>query len=66
MRHFVMAAALGVAFVLSASGAEARSYKYCLKTSIGPGDCKYSSYKQCQAALSGTQGDCVRNNGPRR
>ncbi|WP_184090528.1 DUF3551 domain-containing protein [Afipia massiliensis] len=31
----------------------------------GPGDCKYTSLKQCQAALSGTVGTCVRNNAPR-
>ena len=66
MRHFVLVAALGVAFILSATGADARSYRYCLKSSVGPGDCKYNSYRQCQAALSGTTGTCVRNSGPRR
>jgi hypothetical protein len=47
-------------------GAQARSGAYCLKSSEGPGDCKYSSYRQCKAAASGTVGTCVRNYGPRR
>ncbi len=44
---------------------QASGYTYCLQTSPGPGDCKYTSLKQCQAALSGTVGTCVQNNGPR-
>lgn len=40
-------------------------YAYCLQTSPGPGDCKYTSLQQCQAALSGIDGTCVKNNGPR-
>ena len=45
--------------------ASATSYPYCLKTSIGPGDCKYTTLQQCQATLAGIGGDCVRNYGPR-
>ncbi len=68
MRKFLIAiAALGVVFAFGSSGAEAApSYKYCLKNSPGPGDCKYSSYRQCMASASGTGATCVRNYGPRR
>lgn len=67
MRKFVIAAAsLSIALIAASGGAEARSGKYCLKNSPGPGDCKYSSYRQCQAAASGTVATCVRNYGPRR
>lgn len=44
---------------------QAGGYSYCLRTSAGPGDCKYKSFQQCQAALSGTLGSCERNTGPR-
>lgn len=40
-------------------------YAYCLKTSIGPGDCKYNTMQQCLASASGISADCVRNYGPR-
>lgn len=49
-----------------AGQADARGYKYCLKSSPGPGDCKYSSYRQCMASASGLNATCVRNYGPRR
>lgn len=48
-----------------ATTGQAGGYSYCLRTSAGPGDCKYHSFEQCQAALSGTLGSCVRNVGPR-
>lgn len=51
---------------LMATTADARGYRYSLKSSPGPGDCKYSSYRQCQAAASGLNATCVRNYGPRR
>lgn len=68
MRKIMIAAALlAVAGIFGSSGAEAaRGYKYCLKNSPGPGDCKYSSYRQCMASASGTGAICVRNYGPRR
>ncbi|WP_083875143.1 DUF3551 domain-containing protein [Afipia broomeae] len=44
---------------------QAGGYAYCLRTAEGPGDCNYQSYAQCQAALSGIEGTCVRNAGPR-
>ncbi|CAN5196805.1 hypothetical protein BH10PSE10_BH10PSE10_12780 [soil metagenome] len=67
MRKFAIAAAsLAIAFIAASHGAEARSYAYCLKNSPGPGDCKYTSYRQCKASASGTGAICVRNYGPRR
>jgi len=47
------------------TGQATNGYSYCLRTSPGPGDCKYASFQQCQAALSGRDGECVRNVGPR-
>lgn len=48
-----------------ATTGQAGSYAYCLQTGPGPGDCKYTTMQQCQAAMSGTAGNCVRNVGPR-
>lgn len=62
----VAASSLVIALIAAMTGAEARSYQYCLKNSPGPGDCRYSSYRQCQAAASGTSATCVRNYGQRR
>lgn len=47
------------------TGQAGDGYSYCLKTDIGPGDCKYTSMQQCQTALSGIGGDCVKNVGAR-
>lgn len=67
MKKVVIATlALVVGLIAAATAVEARSGKYCLKNSPGPGDCKYSSYRQCQASASGTGAICVRNYGPRR
>lgn len=66
MRKFFIGAFSIVIALAATTGAEARGYKYCLKNSPGPGDCKYSSYRQCQAAASGTVATCVLNYGPRR
>ena len=48
-----------------ATTGQAGGYTYCLKTSVGSGDCKYKTLQQCQAAMSGTNGDCVKNIGSR-
>lgn len=67
MKAFLIAAAaLVAASLMGTTGADARGYRYCLKSSPGPGDCKYTSYRQCQAAASGLNATCVRNYGPRR
>lgn len=62
----IAAMALAVTSLAATRDAEARNYRYCLKSSPGPGDCKYSSYRQCKAAASGLNATCVRNYGPRR
>jgi Protein of unknown function (DUF3551) len=41
--------------------AEARDYPFCRKGEGGPGDCKYDTYEQCLAAVSGTSGECQPN-----
>lgn len=67
VRTFLIAAAsLAIASLVAVTNADARGYKYCLKSSPGPGDCKYSSYRQCMASASGLNAICVRNYGPRR
>ncbi|NGX99392.1 MAG: DUF3551 domain-containing protein [Candidatus Afipia apatlaquensis] len=65
VRIFLIALALSTTSLAFIGQAEARGYRYCLKTSAGPGDCKYSSYRQCQASASGTFATCVRNYGRR-
>lgn len=43
--------------------AHARDYRYCL-VSPGydfPGDCSYSTYRQCKASASGRLADCYFN-----
>lgn len=62
-RTIIVAAAL--TFIATISLAEAKSARYCLRTSAGPGDCRFSTMKQCRASASGTAGTCVRNSGPR-
>jgi len=47
----------------AATTAQARDYRYCL-TSPGygyPGECSYTSYRQCVASASGRLADCVVN-----
>lgn len=55
---------LVVTVVFGASAtAQARDYPYCL-TSRGygfPGECSYTSYRQCMASASGRLADCVVN-----
>jgi len=41
---------------LSAAPSLARDYPFCRKGEAGPGDCRYETLEQCQAAVSGTAG----------
>lgn len=66
MKTLLIVMTLATAWFAFGGQAEARGYSYCLKSSPGPGDCKYSSYRQCMAAASGLNAICVRNYGPRR
>ncbi|WP_424631592.1 DUF3551 domain-containing protein [Bradyrhizobium sp. SYSU BS000235] len=61
----MLAVAAALIFVVIAGLAEAKSARYCLRTSAGPGDCRFSTFKQCRAASSGIGGTCIRNRGPR-
>jgi hypothetical protein len=64
MKITIMAVA-ALIFLATAGFAEASSARYCLRTSAGPGDCRFSTMKQCRAASSGIGGTCVRNYGRR-
>jgi len=46
---------------LSAAPSLARDYPFCRKGEAGPGDCRYETLEQCQAAVSGTAGYCQPN-----
>jgi Protein of unknown function (DUF3551) len=60
-------AALGTVFAISLihipTPAEARDYPYCIRRwgEPGPGDCRFTSFRQCQATSSGLNADCFRN-----
>jgi hypothetical protein len=63
MRNIALGLIVGAAMSVSAATAEARDYRYCL-TSPGygyPGECSYSSYRQCMASASGRLADCIIN-----
>lgn len=65
MKIFLILTALATTSFAFIGQADARGYRYCLKSSPGPGDCKYSSYRQCMASASGLNAVCVRNYGRR-
>ncbi len=46
--------------VLGAGPSAAYNYPFC-RSGEGPGDCRYETLEQCQAALSGTPGFCQPN-----
>jgi hypothetical protein len=47
----------------TAKNYEARSYQWCQRTPATDGNpqCTFTSYRQCQASISGVGGDCIRN-----
>ncbi len=65
MRLFALVAlaTLTIAAAITFSGpmAQARDYPFCRRGEGGPGDCKYDTYEQCLAAVSGTGGQCQPN-----
>lgn len=65
MRSTLLALALlGAGFAVSSAPAQARDYPFCLlgrDTAGGLGDCRYSTYQQCQATASGTYNSCYAN-----
>lgn len=46
---------------LGAAPSVARDYPFCRKGEAGPGDCRYDTIEQCQAAVSGTSSYCQPN-----
>lgn len=54
------AAALGSAALTSSPAAAYDDYPYCLqgRQQGYPGDCNFTSFRQCKAAASGTNADC--------
>lgn len=48
-------------FALIGAVTQAKDYPFCRKGEAGPGDCKYDTYEQCLAAVSGTSGYCQPN-----
>lgn len=55
------AAAVAIFLGLGEKSFAAYNYPFCRKTEGGPGDCRYDTLEQCQAALSGTPGFCQPN-----
>lgn len=59
----VILTAIGIA-AFSFLGTEfsaAYDYPFCRKGDAGPGDCRYDTYEQCLAAVSGTASYCQPN-----
>ena len=65
MRNLLLAlAVLGTGFAVQSAQAQARDYPFCLQgrdIQTGYGDCRYSTYQQCQATASGTYASCYAN-----
>lgn len=66
----ILATAIAVGLFMAAGNinTQARDYRYCL-VSPGydfPGDCSYSTYRQCKASASGRLADCYVNPRTRR
>ncbi|WP_299813905.1 DUF3551 domain-containing protein [Tardiphaga sp.] len=61
MRSLLIASAALVA--LSAVPAAAKDYQWCQRspTTGGNPQCSFTSFRQCQATVSGAGGDCIRN-----
>jgi hypothetical protein len=56
-------AALAAMSVAASTPAAAREYPYCIKRwgEAGRGDCRFTSFRQCQATSSGINADCFTN-----
>ncbi|MES2750082.1 MAG: DUF3551 domain-containing protein [Pseudomonadota bacterium] len=62
MRHMILAvAALAAVSAFGTVPAVAQDYPFCRKAEAGPGDCRYDTMEQCQAAVSGISGYCQPN-----
>jgi hypothetical protein len=65
MKSLIIAAAAAVVVLSAAAPATARSYQWCQRTQATGGNpqCSFTSFRQCQASISGVGGDCIRNPG---
>jgi hypothetical protein len=56
-------AAFATGIFVAPTPAAARDYPYCIKrwNEAGPGDCRFTSFRQCQATSSGINADCYIN-----
>jgi hypothetical protein len=63
MRRLLSASALLLA--ISATPSMARDYPWCARTFGNGGNpqCMFTSFRQCQATVSGQGGDCIQNPG---
>jgi len=62
MRNMILTIIATAAFAtFGMSESESRDYPFCLKAEAGPGDCRYDTLAQCQAAVSGIKGYCQAN-----
>ena len=61
-QKIILAAAAIAAFSILGTGISvAYDYPFCRKGEGEPGDCRYDTYEQCLAAVSGTAGWCQPN-----
>lgn len=61
-QKIILAAAAVAAFSVFGIGPSAAyDYPFCRKGDAGPGDCRYDTYEQCLAAISGTAAFCQPN-----
>jgi len=62
MKRMILIAAT-VMIVASPLAASAREYPWCARTTSNgfEGDCSFTSYRQCQATVSGQAGECLMN-----
>jgi hypothetical protein len=61
---FLALMAISTFSTIAATPVEARDYPYCIKGKdwLSPvGDCRFTSYQQCQATASGRSAYCERN-----
>ncbi len=61
MRKLILTGA--ALFVVSTTPGFARDNSWCAKTFVNGGNpqCDFSSFRQCQATVSGQGGECIRN-----
>lgn len=61
MRILLIVASAATVSVFGSGPAAAYDYPFCRKGDAGPGDCRYDTYEQCLAAISGTAAYCQPN-----